>query len=397
MNGGFLILFVILLLGLILSSFLGGSYHMEGFTNDSNSLTFTSSDGSNAVVSNYKSSASVTSNDGSSVSYTKTNTQNGPYGDSILYTSSNGGSAILTTGSTGVNVFKTKDANGSNQVNFTSTDSTATSSNNGSSTTNGSYSNNGPSTTNYDNYNHFDGSSYPTVFYGPNGATARVIQTGNNNTLVITNKNGTTEIYYINKDVSNTTVKSYYGPNGASAKIVTTSDGKQVVEITTQDGSKIIYTGDNTNSTNNQDDTINQYSADTNTTGSDYNNAFSASTYMNPISNLISGPSGNTYSTYDTSAYTNSLPQGIPKSMIPSGQEDLYILKSQVVPPVCPVCPTPIVQPSGETDVTKCPPCPPCSRCPEPSFSCAKVPNYNAFNPDTMPVPVLNDFSSFGM
>jgi hypothetical protein len=83
--------------------------------------------------------------------------------------------------------------------------------------------------------------------------------------------------------------------------------------------------------------------------------------------------------------------------MIPSGQEDLYILKSQVVPPVCPVCPTPIVQPSGETDVTKCPPCPPCNRCVEPSFDCKKVPNYKAFNPDSMPVPVLNDFSSFGM
>jgi len=25
------------------------------------------------------------------------------------------------------------------------------------------------------------------------------------------------------------------------------------------------------------------------------------------------------------------------------------------------------------------------------------VPNYKAFNPDTMPVPVLSDFSSFGM
>ena len=393
MKGGFLILFVILLLALILCSFLGGNCHMEGFTNDSNSLSFTSSDGSSALVRGDKSSATVSSSDGTHVSYTKTNTQNGPYGDSILYTSSNGGSAILTTGSTGVSVFKTKDANGSNQVTFTSTDST----NNGSSTNNDSSTNNGSSTTNYDNYNHFDGSSYPTIFYGPNGGTARIIQTGTNNTLVITNKNGTTEIYYINKDVSNPNIKSYYGPNGGSAKIFTRSDGKQVVEITTPDGSKIIYTGDNINSTNNQDNTINQYSADTNTTGSDYNNAFSPSTFYNPLSNFISGPSGNTYSTYDTSAYTNSLPQGVPKSMIPSGQEDLYILKSQVVPPVCPVCPTPIVQPSGETDVTKCPPCVPCGRCAEPSFSCAKVPNYKAFNPDSMPVPVLNDFSSFGM
>ena len=48
-------------------------------------------------------------------------------------------------------------------------------------------------------------------------------------------------------------------------------------------------------------------------------------------------------------------------------------------------------------DATKCPACPPCGRCPEPSFECKKVPNYNAFNPDTMPVPILSSFSSFGM
>jgi len=83
--------------------------------------------------------------------------------------------------------------------------------------------------------------------------------------------------------------------------------------------------------------------------------------------------------------------------MIPSGQEDLYILKSQVVPPVCPACPEPIVQCPDNNDVTKCPPCAPCSRCPEPAFDCKKVPNYNSFNQDYMPVPVLNSFSSFGM
>lgn len=43
------------------------------------------------------------------------------------------------------------------------------------------------------------------------------------------------------------------------------------------------------------------------------------------------------------------------------------------------------------------PPCPPCERCPEPAFDCKKVPNYNSFNQDFMPVPVLNSFSTFGM
>lgn len=84
---------------------------------------------------------------------------------------------------------------------------------------------------------------------------------------------------------------------------------------------------------------------------------------------------------------------GIPGRSIPPGQEDLYILKSQVVPPVCPACPTIINNCTGKE---KCPPCPPCGRCPEPSFECVKRPTYKPDNP-YLPVPVLADFSSFGM
>ena len=158
----------------------------------------------------------------------------------------------------------------------------------------------------------------------------------------------------------------------------------------------MVYTGDNTYTYNSKDGTINQYDADNNTTGSDIN----ANTYYGPNggqATTVTGPAGNTYSTYDSSAYYNSLPQGIPRSQIPSGEEDLYILKSQVVPPVCPKCPDPIVQSSDNTDVTKCPPCPSCARCPEPAFECKKVPNYNAIDEQYLPHPVLNDFSSFGM
>ena len=86
---------------------------------------------------------------------------------------------------------------------------------------------------------------------------------------------------------------------------------------------------------------------------------------------------------------------GLLKSMIPKGDEDLYILKSQIVPPVCPVCPS---------ISTSCPPqkaqtpCPPCGRCPEPSFDCKKVPNYATANKNNVvPRAVLGDFSSFGM
>jgi hypothetical protein len=95
--------------------------------------------------------------------------------------------------------------------------------------------------------------------------------------------------------------------------------------------------------------------------------------------------------------YSSVLPQGIPKSQIPGGQEDLYILKSEVIPPVCPVCPAMTATSTSEISQEKCPPCPACARCPEPAFECKKVPNYNSASSEFLPVPVLNSFSSFGM
>jgi hypothetical protein len=90
---------------------------------------------------------------------------------------------------------------------------------------------------------------------------------------------------------------------------------------------------------------------------------------------------------------TSALPNGIPFSQIPPGQEDMYILKSEIVPPVCPVCPQATACPRQE----KCPPCPACARCPEPAFECKKVPNYSSSNDNYLPRPVLADFSQFGM
>ena len=87
---------------------------------------------------------------------------------------------------------------------------------------------------------------------------------------------------------------------------------------------------------------------------------------------------------------SNSL--GIPRSQIAPGSEDLYILKSEVIPPVCPACPTMSACPRQEP----CSPCPPCARCPEPSFECKKVPNYSTNDESYLPRPVLADFSQFG-
>lgn len=96
----------------------------------------------------------------------------------------------------------------------------------------------------------------------------------------------------------------------------------------------------------------------------------------------------------ESNTYASSaLPKGIRFYEIPPGQEDMYILKSEIVPPVCPVCPQAAACPKQE----KCQPCPPCGRCPEPAFECKKVPNYSSSNDNYLPRPVLADFSQFGM
>ena len=80
---------------------------------------------------------------------------------------------------------------------------------------------------------------------------------------------------------------------------------------------------------------------------------------------------------------------GISKDMIPPGEEHLYVLKSQIVPPVCPQCPkceAPKSSGSGSKcgHEKECPPCPRPQRCPEPAFTCKKVPNYSAANVDSI-------------
>tara|TARA_B100000900_G_C20496862_1_gene682017 strand:+ start:408 stop:743 length:336 start_codon:yes stop_codon:yes gene_type:complete len=90
--------------------------------------------------------------------------------------------------------------------------------------------------------------------------------------------------------------------------------------------------------------------------------------------------------------HNSDKPTGVSRDQIPQGNEDLYILKSQVVPPVCPKCPEPTVVQNSK----KCQPCPPCGRCPEPAFECKKVPNYNvAPVSNQLPRPMLNSFADF--
>jgi len=110
---------------------------------------------------------------------------------------------------------------------------------------------------------------------------------------------------------------------------------------------------------------------------------------------------------------------------LPPGFENNYMLKSQVVPPVCPACPSACPN-AGKPNPADFPPCPPCARCPDPAFECKKVPAYGSSRwndgsllsaggagpsfsasgaaamggnsrEQALPRPVLADFSSFGM
>jgi hypothetical protein len=98
------------------------------------------------------------------------------------------------------------------------------------------------------------------------------------------------------------------------------------------------------------------------------------------------------FMTYVAREGLESMNNGVRKEDIPEGDEDLYILKSEIVPPVCPKCPDVNLDelcPKNE----KCPPCPACERCPEPAFECKKVPNYSART--DLPQPFVTDFSQF--
>ena len=88
----------------------------------------------------------------------------------------------------------------------------------------------------------------------------------------------------------------------------------------------------------------------------------------------------------------NNNNNGVTRNQIPSGREDLYILKSQALTPICPACPSlPKVDCDKKCGKSKCPPCPPCARCPEPQFNCVKVPNYNTTNLNqNLPIPWMS-------
>jgi len=336
MSNKAIFLFIILLLGLILSSFLGG-YYSEGFTSSSSTT---------ATEPNIGVTASTTSSYGSGTS---------------------------------------------------SANNVANS---------------------YDNYDHYSGSAHPTTFYGPNGGTAKLVNANGQYAITLTDSNGQTTTYMVqgaesststsagtsasttNSIMANVSNKTFYGPNGGSASVYASTNGQYAIEITLPNGTSTIYTATNSYMYNDQSAasaaadspaaaTSNATAATTAPT-TDYTNNYKNNYYNDPSLTANGGASSS--SANEDGTYDSSMPQGIPKGMIAPGQEDLYILKSEIVPPVCPACPQSGACPRKE----KCPACKPCGRCPEPNYNCKLVPNYSAGN-QFLPSPVLNSFSTFGM
>ena len=129
-----------------------------------------------------------------------------------------------------------------------------------------------------------------------------------------------------------------------------------------------------------------------------------AKSLSSDFSSLFSSNSSNKQVAQQSGQHVGTYPPNAPAishSQIPPGQHDQYILKSQIVPPVCPACPPQLSCPSK----AKCPPCPapepvqpctPCARCPESPFTCKKVPDYTSPSVGSvLPRPMLNDFSQF--
>jgi len=329
MNSEALFLFLILLLGLILCSFLGGkNCNKEGMTNSSNSNSKT------------KSSSKNDDND-------------------------------------------SNDNNDSND------------------------SNDNKSNTSYDNYNHYTGTSTKlvngTTFYGPNGASAEYVVASNGTASIKLIQTSGSAVVIFNStpqgvqststsSTKSTSTTTFYGPSGFKATIKYVGNNLYIIIFTLPNGTTQTFTqGSNSNSS--QISNTQYYGS----TGTNMPPSSSYSAYVSgPNGNSAysaQGPNGNSVAGYNGNNNNSSLSQGIPSSQIPRGQEDLYILKSEIVPPVCPACPSSSACPSNKQ---KCPPCPACARCPEPSFECKKVPNYDAVSEEYLPQPVLNSFSTFG-
>jgi hypothetical protein len=426
MNTEALFLFLILLLGLVLCSFLGGKCNREGLQN--NGTVYNGPNGATATISTNSDGTqtiNLTQTSGSqSVIFTQSPS------NSNLFTNPFGFSATITNGNIVITV-----PNGPSMT-FTPSLSSTTSSSTTSSSSSGLFSA-------FDNYNHYSGSGSSSqlqngmVFTDASGDTVTVVVNSDGSQSLQLLQVGQTTPMVLNStppssSSATATANTFYATIGnITATVITGSNGQIAIQFNLPNGQKVLFeqSGSNSNANNSNSITSTQYYGSTGypIQSSGYSLAYqgpyggNAGYAQGPYGGSVGyaqgpyggsvgyaqgpyggtagyaqGPYGNTDSGSNSgygNTYYSTMSQGIPASQIPPGQEDLYILKSEIVPPVCPACPAAASCPRQEP----CPPCPACARCPEPSFECKKVPNYNAIDSQYLPQPVLNDFSTFGM
>jgi len=434
MNTEALFLFLILLLGLVLCSFLGGNCNKEGFDSISGVLDA----GANAVDESVESAAGITGNavntlfGGTANAIDNYNHYSGTGStaqlqNGMVFTDASGDTVTVITNSNGTQSLQMLQAGQTTPMVLSSTPpasssvtatantfyapfggitATVITGSNGQTaiqfnlpngqivvfTQAGATSNSSLTSTQYYGSTGYpvQQSGYSLAYNGPYGGSAGAVTGPNGNTAYYAQGPNGNTVYGMNPNYNNgVTSNQYYGPYGGSAGAVTGPNGNTAYYAQ----------GPNGNTINGV--TPNQYyygpyggSAGA-VTGPNGNTAYYA---QGPNGNTVYGTNANNdyeneYGSGYGNSYSSTMPPGIPASQIPPGQEDLYILKSEIVPPVCPACPASASCPRQE----KCPPCPACARCPEPSFECKKVPNYDAISEDYLPQPVLSDFSQFGM
>ena len=239
-------------------------------------------------------------------------------------------------------------------------------------------------------------------FTSPNGNTAEIYKTPNGKVMIIiidssgkvtkysysTNENppsSSNEDYITDKTV-------FYGPFGDVANIAKGPNGKYLIQLTDTKGNPTYFIQNTSSSSSSTYSPSSSSNVPPSTTPSQSYPSYSKYSTIQSNQQPYTYPLSQQQQQLNNN-YADSLPPGIPSSQIPPGQEDLYILKSEVIPPVCPVCPSPITSLKNKTD--ECAPCPPCARCPKPAFECKKVPSYTENN-DNTPNPILSPYSTYG-
>jgi len=213
----------------------------------------------------------------------------------------------------------------------------------------------GPSI-NYDNYDHYSKTFYPSVFYGPNSKTAKIVNTDTEKYILVIDGVGNTTTYIIsnmttNSNKINITKLSFSGVNGGSAKIIKAINNQYVIEVTDATGNVVFFTPTNVYNVSSSSALSNANANPSMSTPSSVPSSGGDSWYNDlsndetEFTNWITGGGPDSYSSPGSSAsstynYNDVFPKGVSRKMIPKGNEDLYILKSEIVPPVCPACPS---------------------------------------------------------